>query len=236
MWGNSAIRKLNNALRLLHFCEESVTISLSSAFLTTFLDMNNLQHAFQLFDDYNKQDPNKLTYEGVEYPEEFFYAQHVYNWVKKLDQNASEALLLASRCQHIGRWELPRSQYPEGRVGYLKWRSDLAKEHAEKAAELLIKAGYDDSDLIARVQQIILKKQIKTDHDVQVMEDALCLVFLQFEFEDFLKKHDDVKLIRILQKTWNKMSPQGREAALSLSYSVKGSELLQRALGEGIIS
>jgi hypothetical protein len=194
--------------------------------------MDNLEQAFELFDDYNKQDPNKLIYQGVEYPEEFFYAQHVYSWVKRLEPNASEALLLASRCQHIGRWELPRTKYPEGRVGYLKWRSDLAKEHAKKATELLVKAGYKDEDLIARVQQIILKKQIKADPEVQVMEDALCLVFLQFEYEDFLKKHDDVKLIRILQKTWNKMSPNGREAALSLSYSSKGNELLHKALGE----
>jgi len=200
--------------------------------MITLLIMDNLQNAFHLFDEYNKQDPNVLTHDGVVYPEEYFYAQHVHRWVNTLQPGASEALLLASRCQHIGRWELPRSQYPEGRVGYLKWRSDLAKEHAEKAAELLVKAGYDDSDLIARVQQIILKKQIKSDHDVQVMEDALCLVFLQFEYEEFLKKHDDVKLIRILQKTWNKMSPQGREAALSLSYSAKGNELLEKALGE----
>ena len=192
--------------------------------------MDNLQRAFQLFDDYNRQDINVLTFEGQEYPEEYFYALNVNSWVVKLEPHASEALLLASRCQHIGRWEVPRTLYPEGKAGYLRWRSDLAKYHAEKATELLFEAGYNDLQLIERVQQIILKKQIKTDHEVQVMEDALCLVFLQYEFEDFIKKHDDVKLIRILQKTWNKMSQQGRDAALSLTYNEKGKDLLERAL------
>lgn len=93
------------------------------------------------------------------------------------------------------------------------------------------RAGYNDEHLFERVKQIILKRQFKTDHEVQVMEDALCLVFLQFEFEEFMQKHDEDKLIRILQKTWNKMSLRGREAALSLNYSVQAKEVLQKALG-----
>lgn len=193
--------------------------------------MDNIAKAFQLFDEYNKQDPNVLIYEGVQFPEEYFYALNLHEWITKLEPNASEALLIASRCQHIGRWEVARNLYPQGRTGYLKWRSDLAKYHSEKAIAIMKRAGYNDEHLFERVKQIILKRQFKTDHEVQVMEDALCLVFLQFEFEEFMQKHDEDKLIRILQKTWNKMSLRGREPALSLNYSVQAKEVLQKALG-----
>ena len=191
--------------------------------------MSKLANAFRLFDDYNKQDPHRLVWDGKEFPTEYFYAQQLYNWVMKLAAGASEALLLASRCQHIGRWKIPRDQYPPGKAGYLRWRSDLAKFHASEAEQLLNDAGYDETE-IARVQSILLKQNLKMDEDVQAMEDALCLVFLEFQFEDFIQKHDDDKLIRIVQKSWKKMSEKGRNVALTLNYSPKAKLLLEKAL------
>jgi hypothetical protein len=191
---------------------------------------NKIEIAFKLFDEYNKQDPDIIVRGEESFPAEYFYAIKLYEWVIKLEPEASESLLLASRCQHIGRWEKPRNTYPEGKAGYLRWRSDLSKYHAEKAGELLLQAGYDD-ELIKDVQRIVLKKQIKTDDEVQVMENALCLVFLQFQFNEFIKEHDDLKLIRILQKTWTKMSDPGRVAALSLSFSEREKILIGKALG-----
>ena len=191
--------------------------------------MDKIKRAFALFDDYNKKDPVQVVVDDIEYPKEYFFSQKMYEWILKLRPEPSEALLLASRCQHIGRWEIPRTDYPEGKAGYLRWRSDLAKYHAEKAGSILQESGFD-RDLIEQVKQIVLKKQIKLNPDVQVIEDALCLVFLQFEYEDFIKKHDDLKLIRILQKTWAKMSEQGHAAALNLQYSAKGRALIERAL------
>ena len=193
------------------------------------MDAKKLEAAFKLFDTYNEKDPKQYTYNDTIFPQELFFAIQLHEWVKKLEPNAREALLLASRCQHIGRWEVPRESYPEGKAGYLNWRSNLAKYHAEKASHILSEVGYD-LETIQRVQQIVLKQQIKSDPDVQTMENALCLVFLQFEYEDFIKKHDDTKLIRILQKSWGKMSEPGREAALTLSFSEKGAELLNKAL------
>ena len=192
--------------------------------------MSKLSKAFQLFDDYNRQDPHTLVSEGKEFPTEYYYALQLYNWVIKLDHNASEALLLASRSQHIGRWKIPRVEYPAGKAGYLRWRSDLAKFHATEAAQLMAGAGYSAGE-IENVQQILLKKDLKKDRDVQVMEDALCLVFLEFQFEDFIQKHNEEKVIRILQKSWKKMSAQGREIALTLNYSANARTLLERALG-----
>lgn len=191
--------------------------------------MNKLQTAFTLFDAYNKQDPTTVLWEGRAYPAEYFYAVELYNWVLKLEPEASEAVLLASRSQHIGRWTIPRDTYPAGKTGYLNWRSNLAKFHADKSGELMLQAGYDPV-FIEGVQKIILKQKIKLDPEVQLMENALCLVFLQFQFEDFIKKHPEEKLITIIKKTWNKMSEPGRDAALALNYSAEASELLAKAL------
>lgn len=193
--------------------------------------MSKLDKAFELFDDYNKRSPEHLVWENVEYPVEYFYALKLYEWVTKLDPQADESLLLASRCQHIGRWEIARKSYPDGRVGYLKWRSDLSKYHAGIATEILASVGYDQ-ETINRVKQIVLKQRLKSDTDVQTMENALCLVFLQYQYDDLIAKMTEEKMIDILRKTWGKMSDPGREAALSLQYSDIGRALILKALKE----
>lgn len=192
--------------------------------------MTKLEQAFILFDQYNQQSPEKITWKGEHYPSEYFYALKLYEWVKNLDQHASEALLLASRCQHIGRWEIERKTYPEGRVGYLTWRSDLAKHHAQKAVEIMSSLNYE-VDIITKVKEIVLKRGIKRDRDVQTIENALCLVFLEFQYDNLLQKHSEEKMISILQKTWTKMSEEGQQVALTLPYSDKGKALLNKALG-----
>ena len=191
--------------------------------------MNTLEKAFELFDEFNKQDPNTINWQGNNLPEAYFFALQLYNWVTKLNPGAGVALLLASRSQHIGRWLSARNSYPEGKAGYLQWRMDLAKFHASKAAELLEEVGTDEKT-IQEVKNIILKKDLRTNPDVQTMENALCLVFLECQFEEFLTKHDQKKVIRVLQKSWNKMSEPGRNAALSISYSNTAKELLDKAL------
>jgi hypothetical protein len=192
--------------------------------------MDKLQTAFKLFDAYNKQDPNTVLWNGITYPSEYFYAIKLYDWVLKLQPAAEEKLLLASRSQHIGRWVIPRDSYPAGKTGYLNWRSDLAKFHATKAGEIMMEAGYDET-LVSEVQRIILKQKIKLDAEVQLMENALCLVFLEFQFDGFIKKHSEEKLIHILRKTWKKMSETGHKAALELDFSNAAKELIGKALG-----
>jgi hypothetical protein len=192
--------------------------------------MQRLQIAFELFDNYNRQDPRTITYGGADYPVEYFYALQLHRWVQALAPGAGEALLLASRCQHIGRWQIPRSDFPQTKAGYLAWRKTLARFHAEKAGELLQKAGYTTEETDA-VKRINLKEGIKLNADMQVMENALCLVFLEFQYEEFLQQHDEPKVIRILQKSWSKMDGAGRDMALKLPYSEKGKEVLEHALG-----
>ena len=195
------------------------------------MNTERTEKAFELLDAYNKQDPNFIIWDGIEYPAEYFYALQLYGWVKKLEPRAGEDLLLASRCQHIGRWKIPRIQYASGKAGYYKWRNDLATFHADTAGRLLLEAGYCDQEINA-VQHILLKENLRKDEVVQTMENALCLVFLQFQYEDFITKHDDQMVIRILKKTWSKMTGPGKEAALSLNFGEKGKELLMKALGD----
>jgi len=189
---------------------------------------DRLQQAFDLFDAYNKNDPNTFEWEGITYPQEYFLAVKLYDWVLQLKPDANEALLLASRSQHIGRWEIAREQYPEGREGYLKWRRELAGFHADKATEILKQIGYDDA-IIQHVRDIILKKKIKVDQDVQTMENALCLVFLAYQYEDFYPKYTD-KIVTILKKSLLKMDAHGHRFALELPYSIEGQRYIQEAL------
>jgi len=193
--------------------------------------MNKLDAAFQLFDAYNKQDPRNFEWDGTTYPQEYFFAIKLYDWILKLDPAASEELLLASRSQHIGRWEIPRESYPEGREPYLKWRKDLAQHHATITGNLMKQAGYD-TDSIERVSQIILKKRIKVDADVQTMENALCLVFLQYQYEDFRKKYrnEPDKMINILRKSLLKMDSHGHGFALGLNFTPQGLDLIKQAM------
>jgi len=186
--------------------------------------------ACRLFDEANLRDPNKVTCEGVEYPHEYIYSRWLTQWVQKLAPDASEALLLAARCQHLKRWEIPRNTYPMNRPGYLKWRTDLKKFHAQQAAAILAQAGYAQP-LIERVQALNLKQNIKHDPECQTLEDALCLVFLEHQFEAFMQKNnDEAKMIGILQKSWKKMSEAGHQAASQLRFPDAGQAIIRRAI------
>ncbi|WP_025761770.1 DUF4202 domain-containing protein [Dyadobacter tibetensis] len=191
--------------------------------------MTRFEKAIALFDEYNQRDPNMIVHQGKRWPQEYFFAQKRMEWISKLDPQASESLLLAAHGQHLGRWAIARKSYPDGRLGYLKWRSDLGKYHATIVAELLEKVGYEPEE-IEEVTQIVLKQKIKQNQEVQTIENALCLVFLQYQYDDLLAKHSDEKMISILRKTWAKMSEPGRDFAVRLSLSPKGRTLLDQAL------
>ena len=133
------------------------------------------------------------------------------------------------RAQHIERWTCRRKSYPEGRAGYLKWRSDLKSFHAERAGELMREAGYEDRD-IERVGALIRKERLKRDPEAQMLEDVACLVFLEHYAGDFIAGHDDEKVMGILAKTARKMSPDGLAAAQKLTLDERLGSLLVKAL------
>ena len=185
------------------------------------------QKAIARFDDENSRDPNLEN--GT--PRELLYAQRLTAWVLKLRPDASETLRLAARCQHICRWQSPRENYPMTKPGYLKWRADLKKFHAEKSGAILREVGYDE-ETIRRVQDLNLKKNFPADADCRTLEDALCLVFLEFQLAPLAAKSDDEKMVNALKKSWAKMTAAARAEALKLAYGEREKNLLARALAE----
>jgi Domain of unknown function (DUF4202) len=192
-------------------------------------DSQRFESALRRFDGENSRDPNTETINGISHPRELLYAQRLTDWVLQLCPGASEELRLAARCQHICRWEIPRQSHPMTRAGYLQWRATLKKFHAQKAGDILREAGYPE-DVIRRVQDLNLKKHFPDDPEARVLEDALCLVFLEFQLADLAAKTAADKTINALQKSWQKMTGAARAEALKLNYGEREKALLERAL------
>jgi hypothetical protein len=190
---------------------------------------DRFDQAIAKIDAANAEDPNRETWEGVEYPKELIYAQRMTAWLDKLAPDAPEHLRLAARSQHIRRWVKPRDAYPRDRKGYHLWRTELYSFHADEAAEILRGVGYDDAT-IELARDLLLKKNIKSNPEMQLLEDVICLVFLEFYFADFAPNFDEEKMITILQRTWKKMSERGHEEALKLDFSPEAIAVIQKAL------
>jgi Domain of unknown function (DUF4202) len=192
--------------------------------------MTPFQTASAWIDAENAQDPNSEIYQSISYPKELLYSNRMYERLMDFYPNASEEVQIASKAQHICRWKMPRESYPMDRVGYLKWRENLKKFHAETTAEILKKAGYSQV-FIDRVSFLIEKKLLKKDAETQLLEDVICLVFLEYYFDDFAQKHDREKMKNIILKTWNKMSENGHQEALKISFGEGNLQLIKDSLG-----
>lgn len=185
--------------------------------------------AIAKIDEANAADPNREVFEGREVPKELLYSRRMSDWLARLEPNASEALRLAAHGQHICRWTIARSSFPMDRAGYHRWRSACQRMHADKLGEILRAVGYDD-ETIGRVQSLVRKEKMKLDAESQLLEDVVCLVFLENYFADFARDHDEAKLIDIVRKTWKKMSPRGHDAALKLPLSDAAKTIVEKAL------
>ena len=190
-----------------------------------------LARVLSAIDEANALDPNSVLDRGAERPAELVYGERMSEKLQQFQNNAPDHLRIAVRGQHIERWKRPRDDYPAGREGYLRWRSDLKVYHAQRVAELMRQEGCDQAD-IDRVSELVSKKGIKRDLGAQAVEDVACLVFLEFYAADFIDKHDDEKIVGILRKTARKMSPDGIAAAAKLVLSSRLGHLLSSALGE----
>lgn len=188
-----------------------------------------LEATLKAIDEANTQDPNLEHVNNQQIPKELIYGERMSRVLIEYAPNASEHLQIAARAQHIERWRSPRSDFPEGRSGYKKWRSQLALFHAQRAGEIMAEQGYGEED-IERVKFLVQKRQLKRDNETQILEDVICLVFLQYYFEPFAAKHSEEKIIDIVQKTWRKMSDKGHQAALKIPYSEEIYKILQKSL------
>jgi hypothetical protein len=186
-----------------------------------------LQNAFDAFDQYNARDPYREVINGKSFPKEMLYGIRMTERLSQYKPDASEAVVLATRCQHIGRWEIPRNSFPMDRKGYLQWRSKLAIYHAEIASRILQEVGYNE-EIIEKVKFLLQKKELRQHHpETQVLEDVICLVFIEHYLDDFASQHDDDKVVDILRKTIVKMSPNAIEEV----SRIKTTDRVQKLLG-----
>ena len=191
-----------------------------------------LETVLARIDAINRQDPHREQAGGIDYPKELLYAQRMSAWLERLRPDASDALRIAVRAQHVERWTLARDQFPPGRSGYLRWRTRLARHHAEVGAGLMRDAGYA-AETVAEVGALLRKEGLAgaaADSDVQALEDVACLVFLEHHLPPFTAQHPTPKVVEILTKTWRKMSPRARREALELNLDDQ-TLLLLRAAG-----
>ncbi|KAL8997518.1 MAG: hypothetical protein Q9169_003213 [Polycauliona sp. 2 TL-2023] len=193
------------------------------------MSLSSFDKAIQLIDDAHKEDPRKIQVDGRDEPYELHYSKKMSNYLEKRDCNATETLRLAIRAQHLRRWEVPRDSYAMNKTGYHLWRTYLKKRQAELATRICLDSGYSEEEA-HRVAALIKKENLKQDAETQVLEDVACLVFLDDQFEEFEKGHDEAKIINILKKTWGKMSEQGHELALGIAMSERAGELISKAL------
>jgi hypothetical protein len=194
------------------------------------MEGDRLTRAIRAIDAANAADPNLLIVDGQERPKELAHAELVTRWVEHLHPEPSEALLLAARAHHLRRWTVARASYPSGRSGYLKWRTRLHEQHAVEVAEILDEVGYDAAT-IARVQDIVRKRGLGTDPEVQALEDSLCLVFFETQLRDLVARVDPETMTGIVAKTSKKMSDRALALALDLDLEAEDRALLLRVLG-----
>jgi Domain of unknown function (DUF4202) len=191
--------------------------------------MDAYTQARTLIDAAHAADP-KRTADGR--PAELLYAERMEAWVARLVPGATLLLRLAARCQHLERWSVPRSTFPEGKAGYLAWRRSLYVKQADRAKALLRQAGVAGVEA-AEVATWVSKTGLKTNPGTQALEDAACLVFLENEIEAFAAQHADYpaeKFVDILRKTWRKMSPPAQQAARGLTLPPAIAALVRSAL------
>ncbi len=187
-----------------------------------------LTRALSAIDAANRDDPNRIVVRGVERPKELAHAELVTEWICRLRPDSDELLLVAARGHHLQRWQLPRTSYPEGRAGYLRWRRDLSERQATALATIVEDCGYTAEET-ARVQELVRKRGLGSDPEVQALEDAICLTFLETQLAELAARTDDTKMIDILAKTMKKMSPQALSLASELDLDERGRELLAAA-------
>lgn len=187
------------------------------------------ENAVRIIDEAHAHDPKRIGVNGREVPYELHYGQKMSNYLERRAPDAPATLRLAIRAQHFRRWEVPRDSYPMNKVGYHAWRTYLKKRQAEMASQICLDCGYAEADA-DRVAALIRKEDLKKDEETQILEDVACLVFLDDQFEEFEKQHDEEKIIKILQKTWGKMSDKGHDLALEISMSDRARSLVEKAL------
>ena len=191
--------------------------------------MGQLAEALEKIDEFNMKDPKTEEFLGKTMTSEMVYSVRVTNWVNQLVERPSDELLIASRGVHIGRWEVPRENYPAGLQGYYQWKTFLHQYHAKKVVTIMESCGYS-AEAIKKVSDIITRKKLKENPATQVLEDAVSLVFLEVQLLPLMAKATEEKVINAIVKTWAKMSSAGHAKALNLNLPLEAMAVIKKAL------
>jgi hypothetical protein len=205
--------------------------------MTTISDPHRFERTIALFDAANAEDPNQEMADGKAWPKELLYGQRMTEMLERFAPDASEAVRLACRAQHIQRWKIPRKDYAMTPEGYQSWRTTLYKFHAELAGKFMQEAGYD-AEMIERVKKVVSKRGLKVNPETQMMEDVADLVFIEHYMLGFAAQKADYteeKWLVIIRKTWKKMSDQAHAFAVSGKLKLPESlvPLILKAVQEG---
>lgn len=194
----------------------------------------NLECAIAAIDRANQADPNREQVDHEYLPREYAYSLHMTRWLFELEPKPSARMQIACRAQHLERWTMPRSDYGEGRKNYYLWRQACGLMHGRRAAGIMSECGYSPEEC-ERVETILTKRNLRDDEETQLLEDVACMVFLERYFAQFFDdnpEYDKEKWLRIVRRTWGKMTPRGHSAALKLAGRMPAhlQALLQEAL------
>ncbi|KAK6502280.1 hypothetical protein TWF506_002863 [Arthrobotrys conoides] len=199
--------------------------------MATLSDPAIFLRAKEIIDDAHREDPSG---------QEIIYADNVENYLRILvaPEEPTNVQIIAARCQHLRRFLHPRSTYPDGKPGYLRWRRDLYTIQANYSTTLLSPLSLPETEL-EEISAAVAKKDLliksKVHPTTVLLEDAAVLVFLSNEVEGFKKQHeeyDEEKWVGIVKKTWRKLSDRGKEEAGKL---LPGLEEGLRAVVERVV-
>lgn len=192
------------------------------------MPLNRYDAVIAAVDAANAEDPRVGDVGGDRIPAELLYAQRMSARLALLYPNASETLKIAARAQHLRRWTMPRSEYPDGKAGYHAWRIACRRMHAETVGRFMADQGYDQS-VIDQVGKLIRKEELKSDPDSQRLQNVVGVVFIEHYLDAFAGSHADDKLVGILKKTARKMDAEGIAAISALHLAPRLKALLVEA-------
>jgi hypothetical protein len=188
-----------------------------------------LEAVFAAVDRANGEDPNRIDFDGGQWPLAELQGLRATHWLERLAPDAADAVWIAARAHHLRRWTVARLDFPEGRAGYHRWKRAVKEVHAEALAGVTEGLGLPE-DVLARAQDLVRRKGLGTDPETQLIEDVACLVFLETQYEPLIDKIGREKVVDAVRKTVVKMSP----AAISLAGDAIRTDLGRAVLSEAV--
>ena len=155
---------------------------------------DRLETALSAIDAANSDDPNQLWVEGKSEPKELVYARRMTSGSFRLRRASSEDSTAggAAAAYILPRWQIhalltaipqDESATCSGERIYTATTPSRCRPYSPGSG-----TGHDTAT-IESVQRLLRKQGIKTDPDMQMLEDVICLVFLEYELADFAERY-----------------------------------------------